>query len=323
MSDSPRPPAYDSAFGAWVLSRYADVAAALNEPCLTVSGDTGAPDAHLSLRQTAADTLAPTRIVAWRREMEVSARRFAQEFKAGQRVDLVRDFAQPWALSHAILITGAAEADRPRLNALARQIFLAAAHSTDGNVPEAAQAATSELAQALASKTDGPSLAVQAFVALSQTLPCLLAGAWLALLQNPDQAAPLRADPAALPRALDELLRHAGPARAVFRHARSDISIGSTKISAGERVILRLAAANHDPARFAHPDQLDFTRDASGVLAFGRGAHYCAGAALVRAALLAATSAMLDLIAVESIEQVEWLDAFAIRGPLSLYVNLR
>lgn len=319
MSDDPRPPACDPALGAWVLSRYADVAAALSEPGLIAAGATG----HLSLRQSAAGFLAPARIAALQREMEGSARRMAQQFKAGQRLDLVREFAQPWALSIAMRTGGAPESDSARLNALARQIFLAAAHSTDGNVPVSAQAATTELAQALSDKTDAPALAVQAFVALSQTLPCLLAGTWLALLQHPDQAARLRADPGALPHALDELLRYAGPARAVFRRAHSAVSIGSVNITAGQRVILMLAAANRDPARFAQPDQLDLARDASGVLAFGRGAHYCVGAALVRTAMLAATGTLLDLLAVAALDQVEWLDAFAIRGPVGLYVILR
>jgi cytochrome P450 len=104
----------------------------------------------------------------------------------------------------------------------------------------------------------------------------------------------------------------------------SDVQIGGVQVAARERAVLLLAAANRDPTRFPDPEKLDLGRDATGHLAFGRGAHYCAGAQLIRAAVTAATSALVDLTAgVESIGEVEWIDGFAIRGPTALPVVLR
>jgi hypothetical protein len=165
---------------------------------------------------------------------------------------------------------------------------------------------------------------VQTFVALSQTLPCLLANAWLALFRRSDQADRLRSQPELIPTAVDELLRRAGPARAIFRRALAETSIGRARVAPGDRVILMLAAANHDPAQFSEPDQLDVRRDASGHLAFGRGAHSCPGAPIIRMAVAVATNALLSMTsAVEPAGEIEWIGGFAIRAPASLPVVLR
>lgn len=324
IGDPAQAPRYDSALGAWLLSRFADVAAALNEPRLSGGGDAGANGAHVAVRETARRAFSPERIVEWQRELESSARRLVAGLPVGKPVDLVREFAEPWALSVAVLVTGAAESEAPRLAPLARQVFRAAAHATEVDVPAEAKAASAELARALSGAGGAASVAVQAFVALSQTLPCFLAGAWLALFQHADESVRLWQERGLMPRAVEELLRFAGPSRAVFRQALSDVQIGGVQVAARERVVLLLAAANRDPTRFPDPEKLDLGRDATGHLAFGRGAHYCAGAQLIRAAVTAATSALVDLTAgVESIGEVEWIDGFAIRGPTALPVVLR
>ena len=130
--------------------------------------------------------------------------------------------------------------------------------------------------------------------------------------------------PRLMPEAVEELLRHASPARAVFRRALAEMSIGRASVAPGDRVILMLSAANHDPARFPEPGRLDVRRDAAGHLAFGRGAHSCPGAPLIRMAVAVATDALLGMTsAVEPVGEVEWIGGFAIRAPASLPVVLR
>src|SRR5262249_10688576 len=164
-----------------------------------------------------------------------------------------------------------ASADAERLDRLARDVFLAAACATDSGIEPQAQTAVAELARSFPG--EGASADVQTFVALSQTLPCFLAGAWRELFRHPDEVDRVRGQPALMPGAVEELLRHSGPARAVFRRAFAEITIGQSHIQPGDRVILMLSAANHDPAQFLEPDRLDLRRDAAGHLAFGRGAH--------------------------------------------------
>ena len=49
-----------------------------------------------------------------------------------------------------------------------------------------------------------------------------------------------------------------------------------------ENVLLLIAGANRDPARFPDPDRFDPGRGGPPSLAFGVGPHYCLGAAVSR-----------------------------------------
>lgn len=112
----------------------------------------------------------------------------------------------------------------------------------------------------------------------------LIGNAVLALLGAPEQLAALRANPAGLGRAVEEFARYDGPAPlAIRRFPLEDVTIGGVAVPAGATVLLSLASANRDPARFHEPDRLDPGRtDVGGHLALGHGIHYCLGAPLAR-----------------------------------------
>ncbi len=115
-----------------------------------------------------------------------------------------------------------------------------------------------------------------------ETTTNLIANGVLALLRSPEQARLLRDDPGLASRAVEELLRYDGPAKAVVRVAAEDIDLRGRRISAGDRVFLLPAAANRDPEVFDRPDELDITREDNPHLSFGAGMHYCLGASLAR-----------------------------------------
>ncbi len=110
----------------------------------------------------------------------------------------------------------------------------------------------------------------------------------LALLQNPDQLARVRAglDTQGVNRMVEELLRYTSVTDAgMDRFAVEDIEIGGKVIAAGDGVIFHLPTANRDPELFTNPDVLDIGRDGPRHLAFGWGAHQCVGQNLARADL--------------------------------------
>jgi cytochrome P450 len=137
-------------------------------------------------------------------------------------------------------------------------------------------------------------MAMMLFLSGHETTLCFLGNAVVALLTHPDQLARLRANPASLPTAIDELLRHEGPvARGVARFSTEDVEIGGIRIPKGEMVVVGIGAANRDPARYSRPDMLDLARSDNPHVGLGHGIHYCLGAAIAR---LEATVAIGSLL---------------------------
>jgi cytochrome P450 len=124
-------------------------------------------------------------------------------------------------------------------------------------------------------------------VAGNETLRNGLPGACVALLEHPDAAAELRADPALIPAATEEMLRWWTPVMTFRRTATADCELGGQAIRAGEKVVVSFTSANRDEAVFADPDRLDIRRHPNPHLVFGHGPHFCLGAHLARAQVTA------------------------------------
>ena len=93
----------------------------------------------------------------------------------------------------------------------------------------------------------------------------------------------LRQDPSLVPQLLEEVLRLEGSTKMTARLARKDTRIGDLQVPAGTTVMLALSAANRDPRRWENPEAFILDRPKiKEHLAFGRGAHVCAGAPLAR-----------------------------------------
>jgi cytochrome P450 len=127
------------------------------------------------------------------------------------------------------------------------------------------------------------SMVVLLIVAGHETTVSLIGNGVLALLTHPEQLEKMRADPASLPAAVEELLRFDSPVeRSITRWATTDVELGSQTIRRGDLVIAVLGSANRDPERFPDADKLDLARGDAKHLAFGRGSHFCLGAPLAR-----------------------------------------
>ncbi|GAA4754102.1 cytochrome P450 [Actinomycetospora chibensis] len=129
-----------------------------------------------------------------------------------------------------------------------------------------------------------------------------------------------RADVEAL---VDELVRRLGVE--VFpRWAQEDLEIGGVAVAAGDEVLLRIEAANHDPARFDDPEALCPGRRGPH-LGFGRGPHHCLGAALARLEITAALTALSrrapNLRLAVPLAEVPWHRGDVDAGPLALMLR--
>ena len=131
-------------------------------------------------------------------------------------------------------------------------------------------------------------------VAGHETTRNLLGNGLLALLQNPDQLAKLKQNPTLINSAVRELARFDSPVQFSGRAATEDFSWYDQEIRKGQTVILLLASANRDPAKFSEPEKLEITRDEGMPLSFGHGTHFCIGAALAYTEAEIAFTTLLD-----------------------------
>jgi len=122
----------------------------------------------------------------------------------------------------------------------------------------------------------------------------LLGMGMLALFDHPAQLAYLRDQPAAIPTAVEELLRFDTSVQISQRVADVPIELGGTRIPAGEVCIIFNGGANRDPAVFADPDRLDVRRDPNPHLSFGLGRHTCLGQSQARSELQNAYDILLE-----------------------------
>jgi cholest-4-en-3-one 26-monooxygenase len=115
-----------------------------------------------------------------------------------------------------------------------------------------------------------------------ETTRHVISGGMLALLQRREQLASLRADPALLPVAVEELLRWVSPVKNMARTVTRDVELRGQQLREGDQVMLFYPSANRDEEVFRDAHELDIRRTPNPHVAFGFGTHFCLGAALAR-----------------------------------------
>ncbi|MFE7312735.1 cytochrome P450 [Streptomyces sp. NPDC057555] len=162
-------------------------------------------------------------------------------------------------------------------------------------------------------------------VAGHETTANMTALSTLALLRTPDQLARLRAEPALIKGAVEELLRYLTIVHnGVPRIATEDVVLGDRTIRAGEGLLCMINSANRDAEVFPDGDALDVTRDARRHVAFGFGVHQCLGQPLARVELQIAVETLIrrlpDLRLAVPYEEIPFRGDMAIYGVHSLPV---
>jgi cytochrome P450 len=140
------------------------------------------------------------------------------------------------------------------------------------------------------------------FSAAGESTASLLGSAAWILVSHSDIQEQVRARPELLGAFIEETLRYESPFRGHYRHVVKDTTLAGVDVPAGSRLLLMWGAANRDPRQFDAPNEFRLDRaGAKGHVTFGKGAHFCIGAALAR---LEAQIVLRMLL-----EQTEWIQA--------------
>ena len=159
-------------------------------------------------------------------------------------------------------------------------------------------------------------------VAGLETTRGALSAGFLGLMQQPDQAARLRADPKLAPTAAEEIVRWVCPSKQKFRIAARDYELGGKMIRKGDWVVPWLVSANRDETVFENPDLIDVGRAPNPHLAFGSGTHSCLGRHLARLEIQLMLRAVIERMPdMEVAGDYSWLESDNSSGLTTLPVR--
>ena len=115
-----------------------------------------------------------------------------------------------------------------------------------------------------------------------ETTTNLIGNGLYALLKWPDEKRRLIEDPTLIKPAVEEFLRFESSNQLGNRITTCATEIGGIEMGPDTRITICIGAANRDPEEFSDPERMDITRPPNRHLAFGTGAHACAGMSLAR-----------------------------------------
>ncbi|MGW9071452.1 cytochrome P450 family protein [Streptomyces yangpuensis] len=311
------------------------------------------PPHHTRLRRLVAREFTTRRVESLRPRVQqiTDGLLDAMEALPERRADLIRSFAVPLPMTLICELLGVPHLDRARFRYWSGEIV--APLDGVGADPRVLQDMTAYLCELVADKAGDQGddllsalirtrdehgdrlspdeligMAFLLLVAGHETTVNLIGNGVRALLAHPDQLAALRADPDGLiGGAVEEMLRYDGPVQhATYRFADTDLELGGVPIEAGSSVMVALAAAGRDPARFTGPgpgpEEFDIRRTGPGHLAFGHGIHHCLGAPLARLEGSIAIRSLLERFPTLAEDPAagppDWLPGTLMRGVTSL-----
>ncbi|SOX54077.1 cytochrome P450, partial [Mycobacterium ahvazicum] len=194
---------------------------------------------------------------------------------------------------------------------ISQQFDLAAADPQDNLLGELAVACASGELETFAAQV----MMVILFAAGGESTASLLGSAAWILANRPDIQQQVRENPALLPAFIEETLRYEPPFRGHYRHVRNDTVLAGVELPADAHLLLLWGAANRDPAHFDRPGEFLLDRaETKGHISFGKGAHFCVGAALARLEATIVLRLLLDRTSTIAQADVgQWLPSLLVR----------
>ncbi len=267
------------------------------------------PPRQTRLRALVSRGFTPRRVAQLEGPIRELARTYLDRMAAaGPRSDWIADFAGRLPMDVVSEMLGVPPEDRDELRGWADDVV----HREEGDsaVPPTAAAASIRLLQyfgehvarrrarpgddltdaLIRAEIDGDRLEDRDIIAFlflmiiagNETTTKLLGNALVHLARHPGERARVVADPGLIAGWAEETLRFDASSQLIARVATRDAEWHGVVIPAGAKVALLIGAANRDERAFEAPDRYDVGRDCKESMAFGRGIHFCLGAALAR-----------------------------------------
>ena len=185
-----------------------------------------------------------------------------------------------------------------------------------------------DLARAVADGAIATEVAVLMLIQLvgagGESTAGLMGNAARLLATQPDVQEQVRDDPQLVPALLEETLRLESPFRNHHRHIRTDTSLAGVPLPKDGHLLLLWGSANRDPAAFDDPDQLQLDRpNLRNHLAFGKGLHFCVGAALARTEARIGITTLLEATNWFELADAEWVPSLMVRRHRRLELRYR
>ena len=266
------------------------------------------PPRHGKMRGLVSKGFTPRRVAELEPSIRELANSYLDRFSEAGSCDFVAEFGGRLPMDVVSQTLGVPQSDRDELRAWADLVL----HRDEGvmGVPPAGVEASGKLlayfmemitrrrsapgedltSALLAVEVEGERLRdpeVLAFcylmiIAGNETTTKLLANCLHWLGRNPAERDKVRGHPERIPDWIEETLRYDNSTQLMARTLVEDIELHDRKMKAGDKLLLLIGSANRDERIFLDPERYDLDRETGEHLSFGRGAHFCLGAALAR-----------------------------------------
>ena len=276
------------------------------------------PPKHGRYRQIVSRAFSPRAIRAFRPRVDTIVRELLDELGAEESFDFVARVAAPLPIAVIGEMLGVPREDWGQLFAWTNQTVAATdpEFRREGESPQDTQARAHRelfayfaklredrlrepredlLTRVAHAEIEGDALDPMAALAYylilvaagNETTRNAISGGLLAFIEHPEAWQHLRANPALIESAVEEVLRWTCPVACFARTAARDVEVAGQRIPAGDVLALLYASANRDEQVFEAPFEFRIDRHPNRHLAFGVGEHFCLGAHLARLELQA------------------------------------
>jgi len=264
---------------------------------------------HRKLRLLINKVFTPAFIEKNRSYMEQIAQNLLSEQKEKKQLDIVNDYALPFASLIIAKILGVPKADWLKFRQWALVLVPTIDFARSAQILETGEELIAELfvyfnklieekrrnpdedliSQLLKEEADEKltndeviATSILLIIAGHETTINLISNAVLLLLKHPTQLQLFLQNEAYRATCVEEVLRYESPTQMTARVVAEDVSFQGVDWKKDDQVYLLLGAGNRDAQQFNQPEVFDITRSENPHLAFGVGSHFCIGASLAR-----------------------------------------